>query len=84
MKNDSTKVKVAKRDESNFRFQLQEMRKWKGPFFQVRGSKVLDAPKPRMKNVPAGYGVAKMEICFHGKLTKYFCALCEFEAPRLT
>lgn len=71
------------RDESGFEFQVQDLRVKNQPRFQVAGSRVLDAPKPRTREVPSGYMTTRMEICFHGKLLKYHCSLCEFEAPRL-
>lgn len=74
---------MTKRDESDFRFQMQDMKKKRGPRFQVLGPRVMDAPKPRVRQIASGFGTMEMEICYHGKLTKYFCALCEFEVPRL-
>lgn len=73
-----------KRDESDFRFQIQELKRKREPQYAVVGPRVMDAPKPRMKQIPSSWGTTQMEICYHGKLTKYFCALCEFEVPRLT
>lgn len=70
-------------DESDFEFEMQDFKAKRRPRFQTDGNRVLDVPKPRTKDVESGYGTMKMEICYHGKLVKYRCSLCEFEVPRL-
>lgn len=70
-------------DESDFELKMQNFGAKRRPQFQVEGRRVLDAPKPRTKDVASGYGTIRMEVCYHGKLVKFRCSLCEFEAPRL-
>lgn len=68
---------------SEFALVMQDMRAKPAKGFELWEDRVIDSPV-RTRVVEVGpETTTKMQICYHGRLLKYRCGLCEYESKLL-